>query len=175
MKQGNTAIRVTMIVIFLGILAYFGIYVYQSLNSAVELATVYSYTAEDRTEVSGFLVRSESVVDFIQGNIVEITVEEGEKVGVGNTIAKIYSSDIAASRQQEIANLTEQLEQLKYIQSRSLATADTMELDNRIQETLLTVRANVSDGELSGLSSEIVELESLVFRRDYTYLSLIHI
>ena len=168
MKPGKYAIRITMLVLFLGIVAYFGIYIYNSFNDTVELATVYSSTEEDRAEVSGFLVRDEQVLDQAPGALMEIVLNEGEKVKVGGVVARIYSTEEAVERQKEIAKLEDELKQLKALSSGGVS-GDVLELDKQIESLILTIHQNTAAGSYESLNNDAENLKYLVFRRDYLY------
>ncbi len=168
MKPGKYAIRITMLVLFLGIVAYFGIYIYNSLNNAVELTTVYSSTEEDRVEAFGFLVRDEQVLDQASGELMEIVLSEGEKVEVGGVVARIYSTEEAAERQKEIANLEAELEQLRALSSGGVS-GDAVELEGQIEDLMLSIHQSVSNGSFEGLDDNAGDLKYLVLRRDYLY------
>ena len=168
MKPGKYAIRITMLVLFLGIVAYFGIYIYNSFNDTVELATVYSSTEEDRAEVSGFLIRDEQVLDQAPGALMEIVLNEGEKVKVGGVVARIYSTEEAVERQKEIAKLEDELKQLKALSSGGVS-GDVLELDKQIESLILSIHQNTAAGSYESLNGDAEDLKYLVFRRDYLY------
>ncbi len=170
MKPGKYAIRITMLVLFLGIVAYFGIYIYNSLNNAVELVTVYSSTEEDRAEVSGFLIRDEQVLDQAPGALMEIILNEGEKVEVGGVVARIYSTEDAVERQKEIAKLEDELTQLQALSSGGIS-GDVLELDKQIEDLILSIHRSTANGSFENLDDNAEDLKYLAFRRDYLYYS----
>ncbi len=166
MKPGKYAMRITMLVIFFGILAYFGIYIYLSMTSMVELTTVYTSTAEDSAEVSGFIVRDEHVIDEAASTLMEILLDEGEKVAVGGKVAKIYSSEEAVTRQQQIATLETELAQLRILSAGS-TSSDAVALEQSIESTLLQIHKETADGSLSTLADDASELETLILQQNY--------
>lgn len=168
MKPGKYAIRITMLVLFLGIVAYFGIYIYNSFNDTVELATVYTTTEEDRTEVSGFLIRDEQVLDQAPGALMEIVLNEGEKVEVGGVVARIYSTEEAVERQKEIAKLEDELKQLQALNSGGVS-GDVLELDRQIESLILSIHRDTAAGSFEDLDEDAANLKYLTFRRDYLY------
>ncbi len=168
MKPGKYAIRITMLVLFLGIVAYFGIYIYNSFSDAIELATVYSSTEEDRAEAFGFLVRDEQVLDQAPGALMEIVLDEGEKVEVGGVVARIYSTEEAAERQKEIADLEAELAQLQALSSGGVS-GDVVDLDKQIEDLMLSIHQNVANGGFEDLDNNADSLKYLVLRRAYLY------
>jgi hypothetical protein len=170
MKPGKYAIRITMLVLFLGIVAYFGIYIYNSLDDAVEVCTVYSTTEEDRAEASGFLIRDEQVLDQATGSLMEVVLDEGEKVGVGGLVARIYATEEAASRQKEIAELEEELAQLQSLSSSGIS-GDAVELDTEIEELIITIHQSTATDSFEDLDDDAASLKYKTLRREYLYAS----
>jgi hypothetical protein len=170
MKPGKYAIRITMLVLFLGIVAYFGIYIYNSLNDAVELCTVYTATEEDRAEASGFLVRDEQVLDQATSSLMEVVLGEGEKVGVGGVVARIYSSEEAAARQKEIAELEVELAQLQSLSSSGIS-GDAVALDQEIEDLMLDIHQNAATGSFEDMDDDAASLKYKTLRREYLYAS----
>jgi hypothetical protein len=170
MKPGKYAIRITMLVLFLGIVAYFGIYIYNSLDDAVEVCTVYSTTEEDRAEASGFLVRDEQVLDQATGSLMEVVLNEGEKVEVGGLVARIYATEEAASRQKEIAELEEELAQLQALSSSGIS-GDAVALDSEIEELIITIHQSTATDSFEDLDDDAASLKYKTLRRDYLYAS----
>ncbi len=101
--------------------------------------------------------------------LAEIMVDEGERVGTGDVVARIYSSSESYELQQELDEANARLESLNYILSRAGESSDTAELDEDIVSSFTGLRYAVSSGDLSSLSSDADELRSLIFRRDYLY------
>ena len=94
MKQGKPLITFVMFAILAVLCVYFGVYVFQALNEPYQTTLVYPYTADDSVEADGLLVRQESVFPA-QSGIVELTRSEGEKVGVGQTVALVGETGMA--------------------------------------------------------------------------------
>ena len=168
MKQGTLIIRIIVLVFFLGILAYFGVYVWTSLTSDTTTAALYTYTAEERVEANGYFFRDETVLTGT-ADLAEVLAAEGEKVGAGDPVARIYSSAEGYQIQQRLDEARSTLENLQYILSRTNESADTMALDDNIVASFTGIRSSVASGDLTGLASAASELRTLVFRRDYTY------
>lgn len=168
MKQGTLILRVIMLVFFFGVLAYFGVYIWNSLTDNTATAALYTYTAEERLESRGYFFRDEVTLSQ-RSELAEILCAEGEKVGAGDPVARIYSSAEGYQLQQELDEARSTLESLNYILSRTGESAETVALDDEIVDTFTGLRASVSAGQLGKLADEADELRSLIFRRDYSY------
>ena len=166
MKPGKYAMRITMLVLFFGIVAYFGIYIYQSLNNIIELEEVHTSTAGDIAEVSGFLVRDEYVIDEAASSLMEVLLNEGEKVAYGGEVALIYSTEEAVERQQEIQSLEEELARLQTI-SAGNSSSDILALDQEIEDLILQLHKDLADGTYSSLDEDAESLIALILEQNY--------
>ena len=114
MKQGTLATKLIMLVLFLGVVGYLGVYVVTGLSRSYDTAAAYRYTVEDKTEAGGYLVRAEVVLQG-QGDLAQVLVQEGEKVALGQTIARVYRDAAALERQQELDALDDRIAQIETV------------------------------------------------------------
>ena len=168
MKQGTLITRIIILVLFLGIAAYFGVYVWSSLTSGITTTTAYSYTAERKVTSTGWFFRDEAVLEDAS-ELAEVLRTDGEAVAVGDTVARIYSSDEGYAVQKQLDEAQSNLSSLKYILSRTSESADTIALDDDIADAFAGLHYSVASGDLSDLGTDADELRGLIFRRDYTY------
>ena len=168
MKQGTLITRIIILVLFLGIAAYFGVYVWSSLTSGITTTTAYSYTAERKVTSTGWFFRDEAVLEDAS-ELAEVLRTDGEAVAVGDTVARIYSSDEGYAVQKQLDEAQSNLSSLKYILSRTSESADTIALDDDIADAFAALHYSVASGDLSDLGTNADELRGLIFRRDYTY------
>lgn len=168
MKPGTLITRVVMFLLFLTVLAYLGFSVLQGMEQALETTVAYTYTAEDRTETTGYIIRSEQTIPARSG-LVDVVLSEGATVAKGGIVAKVYADSSALEREAELDALALEIEQLQYVTGRSLESADTAELNTGIVSSITELKAAVARGDLSDLEQEASDLKNLIFRRDYTY------
>ncbi len=168
MKQGTVIVRIIIWVFFLGVLAYFGVYAWEALTDNTSTATLYSHTAEARIESTGWFFRDEVILEESTLRV-EVLCAEGERVGKGDAVVRLYANEQGYELQQELDDARSTLAGLQYILSRTGSSADSVALDEDIVDTFTALRLAASDGELTQLSEEADELRSLIFRRDYTY------
>ena len=168
MKQGTLITRIIILVLFLGIAAYFGVYVWSSLTSGITTTTAYSYTAERKVTSTGWFFRDEAVLEDAS-ELAEVLRTDGEAVAVGDTVARIYSSDEGYAVQKQLDEAQSNLSSLKYILSRTSESADTIALDDDIADAFAGLHYSVASGDLSDLGTDADELRGLISRRDYTY------
>lgn len=168
MKQGTVIVRIIIWVFFLGVLAYFGVYAWNALTDNTSTATLYTHTAEERIESTGWFFRDEVRLEE-SALRTEVLCAEGERVGKGDAVVRLYANNQGYELQQELDEAQTTLAGLQYILSRTGQSADTMALDEDIVDTFTSLRAAAAGGELDDLSDDADELRSLIFRRDYTY------
>lgn len=168
MKQGNLFVNFAMVVLSLAVACYLGIYVLDSLNTPYSTAYAYAYAASDSIEGEGWLIREEQILDTYSG-IVDLTREEGEKVGKGQTVALIHRDDHAVELQNELNLLEQEIALLDYALGQGDVGLSAAHLDETILQSVIDLRGNVSAKDYSYLESQIMALKSQVLKRDYTY------
>ena len=168
MKQGTFATKMIMIFLLVGILTYLAIYIIQALSTPYETELVYRFTVEDTISTNGYVIRDEEILPQATGGLVEIIPAEGEQIGAGQTVAKVYQSESALQEQQELDDLTAQLDQLLALSNTSEENVDKLRLDEEIVEQIFALRSAVCSQSFSHLDTLSLELKNLVFKREYT-------
>lgn len=93
-----------MAAIAVALVIYFGFYVAKVFSEPYTTALAYTYTSNDSAEAVGILVRQETVLPA-QTGIVDVTRSEGEKVGVGQSVAQVYRDSQAQTNQADLEAL----------------------------------------------------------------------
>ncbi|MBR1781653.1 MAG: hypothetical protein IJ751_09665 [Oscillospiraceae bacterium] len=168
MKQGTHIFRILMIVLFAGVLAYFGVYLWNALTVGSDTATVYTYTASEAVETSGYFFRDETLLSQ-SADMAQPLCAEGERVGTGDVVARIYQSSEGFEIQQQLEEAMATRDSLYYIRSRVGSLSDSAALDDQIVGAFTALRGKVASGDLSQLDQSTGTLKSLIFRRDYSY------
>ena len=168
MKQGKPLITFVMFAILAVLCVYFGFYIFQALDQPYQTTLVYPYTADDSVEADGLLVRQESVFPA-QSGIVELTRSEGEKVGVGQTVALVYQNAQAQADQAQIQALSQEIELLEYAMGQGGIGSSSARLDEDILQDIVDLRASAALGDFGDLEDQVRAVKSDVLRRGYTY------
>lgn len=168
MKHETHMTRLTMLLLFLGVAAYFGLYTWQSLTDPFSSVLCYTHTVDDTVEVTGYVIREERVLPA-QSGLVDILPEEGEKVAAGETVAMVYQDAAALEQKTTIRQLELELEQLEYSLRQDSGRGDVARLDQDILDAIVTLRSEAAAGDLSHLEENALQLKSMVFHRSYTY------
>lgn len=161
--------RVIMFAFFAAVLVYFGEAVYSSWQDDVRTLTAYESTIEDSIELTGFVVREETVIPLTQAGTVDVLLSEGEKVARGGTVANLYQNSASIEQKSQITRLEQELEQLEDTRSRNIDTGDTLRLGDSIISAITDLRGSVARGDLTALETQASTLKNLVFKRSYTY------
>lgn len=147
---------------------YLGVYVFQAFYDPYATTLVYAYTAHDSVELDGILVREEQALPS-QAGILEITRAEGERVGVGQEVARFYRDTQAQADQAQLQALDLEIELLQYAAVQSGDLESAARLDESILQSIVDLRASTALGDYTQLEDQILKLKSGVLKRGYTY------
>ena len=169
MRRTSLATRILMLLVCLGVTAYFGYQSLRYMKDPFTTAAAYGCTVDETVSASGYVVRSERVLEDNDSGLLRLARAEGERVSVGGTVASVYADQASLDRQNEIDALEARIGQLEYVQSASLSYEASAKLDNQIAQDLLAVRTALTAGRLDTVERRGSELRALVMKRDYTY------
>jgi hypothetical protein len=167
MKQSSFVTKLAMFLLFAGVICYFAASAWQSLFNPFSTVLAYSDTVDDSIEATGYLVRKETALPSGAG-IVDIIPAEGERLGVGQTVAVLYRDEAALERKQTIKGLELDLEQLEYSLKQEGDTAEAGKVDEEIYGAMEALRSASVNQSYSAVDDQTLLLKSLVFRREYT-------
>lgn len=145
MKQGKIFMRVISLILLAGVVGLLAYSAVSSLSSQVTTTTVYEYEAGHGCRAEGLLVRAEEPV----GSVWPINVlarADGEKVGVGQLIARGYQTDAARADQEQADALAERLEQLRYGSTTALTVSQTEQLREQLSASITALAVNLNGG-----------------------------
>lgn len=164
MKQGKHYTNIILWILLGAIAVYFGYSVVTSIQEPLTTTTVMEYEAGAGYYATGYVVRSESIIESEYG-ITVLTAKEGARVASGEAVATGYLTDNAQERQSRIAALQDQLQQLQYAFRSSSNLADQAALDAEIVSDLTALTRYVSRRDMNSISDISPELKGLVLRR----------
>ena len=176
MRRSDLFIKLTTAVLFLGILSYIGVYVFRGVRNTFETMPAVSYTIEEATAVSGYIIRTETVISG-GGDMVLPVVDEGVRVGTGQPLAIEYTSAAALETASEIHATRLRITQLEASSgqdsavmsrqsivdlSRAVRTDDLQRLDELVLriETYIFENGGSDESELPHLQSRLASLEA---------------
>lgn len=167
MKQGKSVITFAMAAIAVALVIYFGFYVAKVFSEPYTTALAYTYTSNDSAEAVGILVRQETVLPA-QTGIVDVTRSEGEKVGVGQSVAQVYRDSQAQTNQADLEALADQIQLLEY-SSDGGGVDSAAKLDENILQAVTALHAASGVGDYNQLEDQVRTLKSAVLKRGYVY------
>ena len=167
MKEGKIVNRAVMLVLLGAVLAYLFVYAWKSFTNRMVTMTCYTYTLDQATEATGFLVRDEYVLPARSG-LADVLPAEGERVGVGQTVAYLYQDTSALERRQQLNALSQELEQINYSLSHTDDLSDNAKLSQEILTQIAALRSSVASRDFTKLEDDTMELRTLVYKRDYS-------
>lgn len=168
MKQGRPVITFVMAALAVALSIYIGFYVFDTLNDPYATTRAYTYTAYDSAEAYGVLVREEQVLPA-QAGIPEVVCSEGEKVAVGQLIARVYRDSQAQSDYAYLEQLDQEIALLQSVVSEGTGVESAARLDEDIIQSMVELRSSAAWNDYSELESQIQDMKGSVLKRGYTY------
>lgn len=169
MKQGKPFIAFVMTAMFVVLLIYLGVYAFRAFQEPYRTTLVYAYTAVDSVGGRTACWCRDEVVFPGQSGIVELTRSEGEKVGVGQTVALVYRDTPGQADQAQIQSLTQEIQLLQYAVGQSGSVESAARLDEEILQSMVSIRSSAALGDYNDLEDQIREVKSDILKRGYTY------
>ena len=156
MRRSDLLIRAVSVIVFIAIVCYIGYSVYDSLSNPLKTVLAVKGTAEDSVTVTGYVVRSETLLPDGGDNVVA-TCSEGEKLRVGETAAVRYLSDESFQRAGEISALNQQI---SYIEELLSGTTDEKDA---AWKSVLGLSYSVASGDFSAAEEYAGDVGTTVF------------
>lgn len=126
------------------------------------------YEVGDGITTSGFLVRSEQLLEAPGEGVVVLARAEGEKVGKGQTVANVFLDEAAKARQARIEELEAAAEGLRRADSFASTDVDSATLDREILDLMTQVARFASRREYASANTAAESLKPYVLRRYIT-------
>lgn len=168
MKQGRPLITF-VIALFAGALVlYTLVSVWRAFQDPFTTTYAYRYTLNDSIQADGLIVRQEQTLTG-SGGIVDVTRGEGERVGIGQTVALIYRDDQARLAQEEQEALRLEITQLQYALGQGESVSSAAKLNDDILKAMVSLRAASAQRDYGDLEDQVLEVKGKVLRREYTY------
>jgi len=155
MRKSNIYIKLTTAVLFLAVLLYICVYIYNATQNTYMTASAFSYTIEDTVSAHGYIVRSEIVLQDVNDATLPI-VNEGEKVAAGQAVAVEYAGREALETASEIHEL-----RLKITQIEATGSADAAE--SASYDSVLELSKAVQSRNLNKLDEISLRIDTYIF------------
>jgi len=162
MKRTDTVTRIVVILLFIAVAAYIGVYFYSSATDRMVTADATFASVTTGGTATGIIVREELALHSSELYI-DITAQNGLRVGVGQVIATAMNSELGLQRAERIHELELEISRLSAILGSINTASDITSRDKSINSLLLSLTSAVSRNELDGLDSVTLNLSSLLF------------
>lgn len=170
MKKTSPLMKILPIAVLAAVLVYFAVQLYNYLSDPVNTTLVVAGQAEDTIALNGWLLRDEEVLPAQNGTLSRAR-QEGERVGVGQVLARVYANDGALQTVSQIETLELQLQQLQFALTSYLNPDAALKLDTSITGDILTLRQSLTGGDYTAAEGDIAPLKAAVLKRDHSYAS----
>ena len=136
------------------LIGYVGYQAYHALYRPVTTERVYSGTVRDTITAESFVLHNEQIVTANTGSgVVDYTREDGERVSVGGTVARVYSNAQDAANARLAAQLDSEIAALSASGDGANATsADVTTLNTQINDSLRELADQVDSSQLDSLT-----------------------
>lgn len=166
MERTNFVTKLISGILFAAFAVYICVYAFKYFSDPYSTTTAVSYTMGDLYRVSGIIIRQESLFTTDE-SYVTITAKEGQKVAAGEPVATAYGSESQQKLDQQISQLTDEIDQLeKYAKVRS-GSQETVTQESTVKSTIMEMNYALGRGELSSLEESVTILRSLLFSGDF--------
>lgn len=145
---------------------YFGLHVVGIFHDTYDTVRVFQYVASDSVEVEGVLIREEQVLTNTEG-ILDVARVEGEKVGVGQTIALVHRDSVAKEDQAQLEAMEREISLLDLVVQESSTNGAGMDED--ILRALVSLRSSTALEDYSSLEDQVKRVKANVLKRGYIH------
>ena len=132
MKNSSLGTKLLLAAVTLAVLVYFGVQGLRYLDDPLMTSLAYEDQVEESIDVSGYVVREESVLPDESSGSLRLQRSEGERVSDGGTVALVYADASSIQLQDQMDSLRDRIEQLEYAQAAALGTEVSLKLDSQI-------------------------------------------
>lgn len=161
MKKTDTLIKVMTGCVLLAMMAYLSVYLVRRVLDPVQTALAVEASMSASSTMSGLVLRDELILRSDE-RYIDVVVDDGEKVGAGQTVAVAYSSEDALARATDLDTLSRQIGEV----TAALESAEVVTAGNReemVYAAITDLSVAVRSGNLAGVDAQESALASLLF------------
>ena len=137
-----------------------------SVYSPVKTETAVFYSASDGLNITGLIIRSETLVTSSEGGVMHFVLEDGSRVAKDGVIANIYDSESASITLSKIDSVNTKIEDIEEMLSyNDLEAADLDMINAKATQSLNNLIVSGASGNFGNMSELSDELLSALNRR----------
>ncbi len=161
--KGSTVLKVFLVLLAV---VFISNQLISSLYNPVKTENAVFYTATDGFDITGVIIRSETLVSYSEGGVKHFIVSDGNRVSKNGVIANVYDSEsasIAVSERQILEKKIAEIEDILGYNDIEAANLDLInsKINDRINELIRTASA----GNYSNMNSAAEDLLTAIWRR----------
>ena len=170
MKRESVIPGIITVVLTVLLCAYIGYQAYRAFYNPVRTVSAVYTEVDDAVQLEGCIVRDESlIVKNFGSGVLEMNMYEGEKVASGSAVAVIYADENSARKSHEAAELTEQIDRITALYSRSGEVYDIDAANDRIYEYAVSLVRMQQEPFSDNTDAMVEELKQQTLLREYIY------
>lgn len=148
------------------IICYLAFLFYNANFSMVQTQTVALSSYADSIYSTGYVVRNETLITNDTQGIVSYEFDDGGKVAKGGTVATVYKTESDATAHKEMAQLDNEIAQLKKtnLASHTMATGIDA-INSQLNQKITDLLRNINKGDFYNLKSNREDLLYLINER----------
>ncbi len=151
-KQNKKVFLVLAVLLFIAV--FVALYIFTS-NSRAGLGTetVMIGTAEDKTAVTGYIMRDEMVINAPEAGVISFRADEGKRVSKGAAVAVVYSGDVSDEVKNELSSVHKRINEIEGSSvEKNLYAGDTMGGTSQIENDIDMIVSAVYSGNVSAVT-----------------------
>lgn len=168
MRPGNTMPTIMVGILSFSIGLYFVLSFWEALTDTYTSTIAYTYVVSDSVDAKGVLLREEEVLPPASG-LLDILRTEGEQVGVGQVVGRVYRDSGSMQAQNQLEAKLQEAEVLEYALSDKMDIITVTKMDEQIISAMSTLRSSVVNGSYHQLENQVSQMKGTVLRRDYVF------
>ncbi len=161
MKRTNFVTKLISVILFVGLLAYGGVYIVNSISNDLRTAPAVFVEILDSTPATGVIVRDEKLLDSSE-KYLSVIAQNGQLISSGGIVAIAYSSEEALVRAGRLRELELQRQYILSSQEASSSDSAVTKREKNIKNYIISLAASAARHEPDELSAAVISLSSLV-------------
>ncbi len=148
------------------VLAYLAYLFYGANFSMVETETAIMQETADSIYSTGYVIRNETLIKNDSEGVVAYAFDDGGKVAAGGVVATVYRTEDDATAHKEIAQIDNQIDQLKKINMAAHTMSTGLDsINNQMNQKVVDLLQNINEGQLYDLKDTSEDLLYLINER----------
>jgi hypothetical protein len=162
MKRTDTITKIAMLLLFVGMLAYMGVYVSRAVQNPLRTSPAVMSSVRFSAEADGIVVREEKVLSDSH-SYRSLSVQDGRRVAAGVTLATAYDSEIALERANRMRELELEISLDEAVLAGKQSAEDLLSYNTAVRTAILDLAKDIARHDLAETDRHSLNLSSLVF------------